>query len=366
MRKLTADVCVIGGGYAGLMAARTVIRAGRSVVVLEARDRVGGRVWSRQTAEGTVLDMGGAWLGAGHDSVRGLVEEFGIATYPTYEEGDKLLVLNGTPRRFSRSLTEAAPEASALRQYTRRLDEMAAALCVDAPWEHERAVEWDHISMAAWLSSEVREQLAADLLEMWIKTVFCVDLAETTLLNVLWLIRSAGSLRVLLGTKGGYNQDHVDGGAQSMANRMAEELGDALRLGTPARGISQGSDGVAVAGDDVQVQAGAAIVATLPYHASQMAYRPAAPHRPSGAVPALAERSRPQDGPGLRQPVLAPGRPVRGIAADELARSADHGHLGRGWRAGGDDGLFLRTGGAPAEPDDPRSPTEACAGGAGV
>lgn len=277
MRKLSADICVIGGGYAGLMAARTVAQAGRSAVVLEARDRVGGRVWSRQTADGTVLDMGGAWLGAGHDSIRGLADEFGISTYPTFEEGDKLLVIDGTPKRFSLSMAEAAPEAAALRKYTRRLDEMASVLSAEEPWEHELASEWDHISMAAWLSSAVQEQLAAELLEMWIKTVFCVDLAETTLLNVLWLIRTAGSLRVLMGTKGGYNQDHVEGGAQEMANRMAEDLGEAVQLGTPARRISQGSDGVTVAGDDVEVDAGAAIVATLPYHAAQLTYSPQLP-----------------------------------------------------------------------------------------
>src|SRR5262249_11316337 len=58
-----ADVCVVGGGYAGLTAARRITRAGASVIVLEARDRVGGRVWTRPAPNGTPIDMGGTWLG---------------------------------------------------------------------------------------------------------------------------------------------------------------------------------------------------------------------------------------------------------------------------------------------------------------
>ena len=277
MTKLTADVCVVGGGYAGLMAARTITTAGRSVVLLEARDRVGGRVWTRPGPDDTALDMGGAWLGPGQHSVLGLVHEFGISTYPTYEDGDKLFVVDGEPFRFRRSISEVVPEASALSHYTHRLDEMASTLPVDEPWDGEAAEEWDSQSMAAWIRSEVKECVAADLLEKWIRTIFCVDLAEPSLLNVLWVIRSAGSLRVLLGTKGGYNQDHVRGGAQTIANRMADDLGDAVRLSTPARRIRQGSSGVIVLGDHVEVEAGAAIVAILPYHAAQLVYEPQLP-----------------------------------------------------------------------------------------
>jgi monoamine oxidase len=274
---VSADVCVVGGGYAGLMAARTITAAGRSVVVLEARDRVGGRVWTRPGPDGTHLDMGGAWLGPGQDSVRGLVSEFGVETYPTYEDGDKLFVVDGDPLRFRRSISEVVPAAAALSQYTHRLDDMAATLSVDEPWDSEGAEEWDGQSMAAWIRSEVKERVAAELLDKWIRTVFCVDLAEPSLLNVLWVIRSAGSLRVLLGTKGGYNQDHVHGGAQTMADRMAAELGDAVRLSSPARRIKQGSGGVTVQGDGVEVDAGAAIVALLPYHAAGLIYEPQLP-----------------------------------------------------------------------------------------
>ena len=74
IERRDADVCVIGAGYAGLTAARRLAQGGASVVVVEARDRVGGRVWTRYMEDGAALDLGGTWLGPGQDAAYGLVE----------------------------------------------------------------------------------------------------------------------------------------------------------------------------------------------------------------------------------------------------------------------------------------------------
>src|SRR5271155_3273749 len=90
--KGDADVCVVGAGFAGLTAALRLSQRGRSVVVLEARDRVGGRVWTQNLADGSPVDRGGAWLAPHHDAAFGLVGEFGVSTYKTWVKGSHLLM----------------------------------------------------------------------------------------------------------------------------------------------------------------------------------------------------------------------------------------------------------------------------------
>src|SRR5215510_7140108 len=100
MERLEADVCVVGAGYAGLTAALRLVQAGRSVVVLEARDRIGGRVWTEQLPDGTPIHRGGAWLGPGQDRLYTLAEEMGVGTYPTFVDGDNLFLENGRSHRY--------------------------------------------------------------------------------------------------------------------------------------------------------------------------------------------------------------------------------------------------------------------------
>lgn len=257
----SVDCCIVGAGYAGLTAALRLRRAGASVAVLEGRDRVGGRVFTRVAPDGTRIDLGGTWIGAGQDRVYALAAELGVGTYPTFETGDKLYVVDGEPRRYRASIAEVAPAAAGLGAAMRRLDALASELPADAPWDAPRAREWDGMTTAAWIAAEVPDAGARDQMERWLIMLFTADLAEVSLLHTLFLVRSAGSMRTLLAIRGGYQQDHLEGGAQEIANRIAGELGSALRLGAVVRDISQANGGVTVSGDGFSVRAARAIVA---------------------------------------------------------------------------------------------------------
>jgi monoamine oxidase len=91
-----AEICVVGAGFAGLAAAKRLADSGRQVVILEARDRVGGRTWNRTLDDGTVLSVGGTWLGVGQDRMFALCRELGCETYPQYERGQHIIRLDGT------------------------------------------------------------------------------------------------------------------------------------------------------------------------------------------------------------------------------------------------------------------------------
>ena len=88
----TVDVAVVGAGFAGLTAARELVRDGRSVCVLEARDRVGGRVWNHDLGGHEESERGGTFVGPTQDRLIALADTFGIGRFPTYDDGQNVLV----------------------------------------------------------------------------------------------------------------------------------------------------------------------------------------------------------------------------------------------------------------------------------
>jgi monoamine oxidase len=277
--ELDADVCVVGAGYAGLTAARRLTRAGKSVVVLEARDRVGGRIWTQHLDEGAAIDRGGAFLAPGHDAMHGLAKEYGVSTYKTHIKGAHLLIGGGRTRRYTGLLPKISAFAVlSLARANAKLDRMAKQLPVEAPWTAKRAEEWDSRTIASFLErSGVRTQIARDLFESAVRGLMCGDLNETSLLHLLFLIRSAGSINTLFSIKGGYQENLVDGGAGSIARRMADELGDALCLTSPVRAISQRNGRVNVDAGHVTVSAQAVVVTTPPALVAGIAFDPPLP-----------------------------------------------------------------------------------------
>jgi monoamine oxidase len=281
MDRIDTDVCVVGAGYAGLTAARRLAQAGVPTVVLEARDRVGGRVWTRLTDDGTALDMGGTWLGPGQDAAHDLARELNIATYPTFANGETVFVdAQGNVSAYRGSIPPIGPvPIASLGQGMFRLDAMARAVPLDAPWTAGRARSWDSRSVGSWIDASVPTRTAKHLIRAAVRGLLTADPSEISLLQFLHLVRSAGrgGLNALLAIEGGYQQDRLDGGAQSMANAMAQELGEAVRLNKPVRQIEQDAESVTVHGESVSVRAKRAIVTIPPRLAGKLRYSPALP-----------------------------------------------------------------------------------------
>ena len=275
-KKIEADVCVVGAGYAGLTAARQLAAAGLSVAVLEARDRVGGRIWTEEVPGGGVIDRGGAWLAPGHDAIFGLAKELGIGTYKTWVKGAHLLVDGDRNRRYTGLIPKISPMAVitiALAQA--KTDRLAKRVPVDAPWTSGRAEEWDSRTVADWVKrSGVRRGIGFDLFEMAVRGLFATNLEEVSLLHLFQLVHAHKSISNLFSIEGGAQENMVYGGAGSIAQRMAGELGEALHLNEPVRSISQSFAGALVEADRLDVSCRYVVVTAPPALTLDISFTP--------------------------------------------------------------------------------------------
>ena len=272
-----ADVCVIGAGFAGLTAARRLGQAGKSVVVLEARDRVGGRTWTERRADGRAVDRGGAWLAPHHDAAFGLAAEVGATTYKTYVRGAHLLVGEGKVQHYTGLIPKISPLAVvSIAMAQRRIDKMAKKVPVDAPWTAARAADWDARTVGSLLeSTRIRSRTGYDLFEMAVRGLFAApDLNDVSLLDLLFLVNAHKSIESLFSIEGGSQENLIDGGLGGLAELVAAELDDPVRLETPVRAVRQTDDRVMVETDEVSATAGYAVVTVPPALALEITFDP--------------------------------------------------------------------------------------------
>jgi monoamine oxidase len=271
-----ADLVVIGAGLAGLSAARAAAAAGASVVVVEARDRVGGRVLNEDIGGGNVVEVGAQWIGPTQDRLAALAAKLGVETFPTYGEGENVIEYGGRLRRYRGTIPRINPVVLLdVERAQRRLNRMARRVPLDAPWEAPDAAALDAQTAATWMRRNLATRAGRMLLELGIEAVWAAQPEDMSLLHVLFYIHSAGSLEMLFDTEGGAQQDRFVGGSQRIPILMAQELGrENVLLGSPVRMIRRGEHGVTVEGDGATVRARRAVVAVAPTLAGRIAYDP--------------------------------------------------------------------------------------------
>ena len=337
MERLRTDYCVVGAGFAGLAAARRLRDRGKSVALLEARDRVGGRVWNRTAADGTVVSVGGTWLGKRQDRMFEFCRELGVEVYPHYDRGDTVIHLDGANRRYQGNPKIGLFGLVSLGLAFWRLNRMTMRLPLEEPWKASGAKELDSLTLGAWVASRwnVPSATARKLMNTTMTTLFCVDPDEVSLLGSFVLARGGGGFEYYVDSTN--TETHlVDGGAPELAVRLAAKLGDALHLSSPVRSIKQSDAGVEVFSDRLTVDARRVIVATPPLLASRIEYDPLLPAAQSQLLRRMLSGSIVRgitiyDEPfwrndGLSGMSVAPDLPVP-VALDQSPRSGNPGVL---------------------------------------
>jgi len=278
VETIEVDVAVVGAGLAGLTAGRDLVTAGREVVVLEARDRVGGRVYNGHLDDGTVVELGGQWIGPTQVRMAKLTADLGIETFPTYNEGDNLLQFGTTEARYRGMIPRVSPVVLAdVGQAQFRLDRMARRVPLEAPWSAARAEVWDGQTLESWIVRNTRTTGGGNLLRLFASAVFAAEARDLSLLHALFYTHSGGGIDRLGGTKDGAQQDRYVGGSQRVATALADQLGARVRTESPVTVIEQGTAGVTIVTRDARVDARRVIVAIPPTLAARIAYAPALP-----------------------------------------------------------------------------------------
>jgi monoamine oxidase len=277
-RSAEADVIVVGAGLAGLTAARELHQAGHNVLVIEARDRVGGRVLNHRLAGGHVADVGAQFVGPTQRHVLGLAAELGITTEPIFTGGRAILEVGGRCYPY-RTVPRLSPvQLADAGQAIFALDRMARRIPAQSPWQAAGAAAADTRTLADWARRHVRTRLGRFAIELFSQGVLACEPGEVSLLHVLFYLRSAGGFRQLTETSGAAQQDRFTGGSQLIAIRMAEQLGPGrLRLAAPVQRIEQQPSRVTVHAAGFTATARRAVVAVPPALAGRISYHPPLP-----------------------------------------------------------------------------------------
>jgi monoamine oxidase len=283
----SVDVVVVGGGISGLVAARKVANRGRSVLLVEARQRVGGRVLNHHLDAGGTIESGGAFVGPTQDHILRLARELGVRTFKEYVDGNSVYISSTTGRLEYQGTVPPDPTilpdaANLLTQ----IDTYAAEVAVDAPWTHPRAAEWDAMTLGEWIRrNAVNAAGVENLIRCWTQPGFGADPSELSFLYVVWYVacsgneRNTGTFARNSETTNAAQERRFVGGSQLIPLRLARRLGDVVALAAPVRRITQGDGHAVVHTGRGRVRAKRVIVAAPPPMVLDIDWQPQLPHR---------------------------------------------------------------------------------------
>lgn len=283
MTAQRADVVIVGAGLAGLTAARDLTAAGVEVVVLEARDRVGGRTLNHDLGDGQVVEAGGQFVGPTQDRVLALARELGVDTFPTYTAGESVYVRGGKARRFSGDIPPDLLALPDMGVAIHRINQLSAQVPVDAPWRAPHAAEWDGLTFENWLRGTTIGSGALDLVNVFLGSAYGGTARDASLLFSLWYIATLGNednpgtIDRAIAAAGGAQESRFIGGSQELSLRMARDLGERVVLSAPVRRIEQNAMGATVFADAGVWAADSVIVAVPPVLAARIDWDPLLP-----------------------------------------------------------------------------------------
>ena len=238
-RSADYDVVIIGAGLAGLTAATAISREAHSVLVVEARDRVGGRTYDVTAGHGVTLEMGGEWTGPGQTEVQALASQLGVHTFPTYGNGLSLYYRNPQLVTYSGALPPASPKATTeLLQMISTVNNMAKQVPSATPWTAAKASAYDAQTIGGWIAAQSYTEETTFLAGLAVRGVYGEEASQISLMDFLGEVTGVGG--DLLTAVGSAQNTRFVGGPQQLSKALARRLAGRVRLSCPVYAIEQG------------------------------------------------------------------------------------------------------------------------------
>ncbi|WP_332692563.1 flavin monoamine oxidase family protein [Halalkalibacter lacteus] len=272
--KKKVDIVIVGAGLAGLTAALELKKLNYSFVVLEARNRPGGRIHSTVTSDNVTIDLGAQWIGPHHKRMMRLIAEYGLQLIPTYRTGNTIYEMKGKRKKTKGKLPTLSPIAIAdIMKMKRKIDKISRKVPFDTPWTSKLAQQLDKITLAEFIKTNSHTKAGMSFSKLLIEEALCANLYEVSALDFLWCIRAAGSIDHLLAAEDYW----IAEGAETLINRIAESLGETIHLNQPVLRVMYDEKTVTVYTEKESWQAKKVIVTTPPNLLTRICFDPPLP-----------------------------------------------------------------------------------------
>jgi monoamine oxidase len=272
------DVIVVGAGYAGLTAARNLINKGLNVLLLEARDRVGGRVYTHQLDDKNYIDKGAAWIGPSQDRMYKLLQEFNIQALPTYDIGKNTYYSNKVNYYKGLIPPVGLHHLIGVQLALNKINKLSKKIDVFEPWNSNNADFYNQISVADWMKKQMPfSKTARKIFQLAFEAVWAADPSEVSMLHALFYIKSAGNIELLTNVKHGAQQDRILGGADGPARSIAATIDKHILLNHLVKHITQNEHSVEVKGEDFSFESKKVVIAMPPPVVNDIIFSPSLP-----------------------------------------------------------------------------------------
>lgn len=281
------DVIIVGAGLSGLQAAKTLSKKGKNVLILEAKERLGGRVWTIPTNGNEHLDVGGQWVAKSHQKMQELLHEYDIRTFPTYIHGYSLISFHRTVKKYRAIPPIPLKSLWSLFRLMTTFNRLAQKIIIPTTWETPQSKELDALTVKNWIYSSSGNPLAIAMFIAILEALFCCDLDSTSMFQALIAVKSSGSLNFMLGNKNGAQEERIQGGAQSVCDAIIRNISTTIHFHSPVTQIHQHLDYVEVFSNETRYTAKKVIVSIPLPSAREINFYPQLPLAKQALVDAM-------------------------------------------------------------------------------
>ena len=280
METIQTDVVIIGAGYAGIAAARKLQDAGKSFIVVEARDRIGGRVNTEKLACGATVDLGAQWIGPTQHHIWKWAKETNTETYDCYDTGKNILAWKNKISTYKGTIPKIDPISLIdLGIAIERINKLCKQIPLDAPWSHPKALEYDSMTLHTWMEKNMYTKKAKHLFNIGVETVFAAGAHEISFLHALFYCHSGDNMEALISIANGAQQTLVKGGTQGILQKITTPFLDKIYLNNPVLKINQEENGITVESEKLSIHAKKCISTIPPALLNTIRFSPILPQR---------------------------------------------------------------------------------------